>query len=251
MRSLYSADVMCSAGCKYCFAKWNDIYKGQPLLKTASFDAGYTILYPCCDGELFEQQGIIDDIKNVSKTADKIFVSVSTKRKLSVEEFEDILSLNQWLSENKKGFVKFSVSVSTKSRLDEIEPGTMSYEERLLLAEKLKGAGVCSSLTLKPILPFVSTAEYIEIIRDFCPYIEHITVGGLYVNPASEFYREYIEDKYECTKRKVSWLNNEPEWYYIEYSEKIDKIREYALQKNIQVHDSDEELIKSIINRMG
>ena len=38
MRKLYSANTPCHAGCQYCFARWNDIYDGQPLFENVIFD---------------------------------------------------------------------------------------------------------------------------------------------------------------------------------------------------------------------
>lgn len=251
MRNLCSAQIPCSGGCKYCFAKWNDIYVGQPSLETAIIDDNFTILYPCCDGEFFDQHEIISAVKEVSNTAKKVYISVSTKRKLQRSELNNILSLNQWLTETGKGFVKFSVSISTKSKLNEIEPSTMTYNERLLLAEKLKLSEIWSSLTLKPILPFITVQEYIEIIRDFKPYVNDIAIGGLYVNPTSAFYKDYIQNIYVCDKRQVCWLNDRPEWFYIEDTEKMEQIKLFASQHNMHVHDSDEALIKSMILRMG
>lgn len=251
MRNLYSVNNPCQAGCAYCFAKWEDIYTGQPLLETANIDNESIILYPCCDGELFDQTGVIDNIKAIANDTEKIYVSISTKRALNQEEFNYILTLNHWLEEHNKGFVKFSVSVSTKTKICEIEPSTADYGDRLLIAQKLMFSNIHSSLTLKPVLPFIPLQEYIEIIHDFSPYIKHITLGGLYINPTSKFYAEYIQDKYSCTKRKVCWLDNNPEWYYIEDKEKTQQLIEYASNLGIQVHLSDEDLIKSIINQIG
>ena len=251
MRNLYSVNNPCQAGCAYCFAKWKDIYTGQPSLETANIDNEGIILYPCCDGELFDQTGVIDKIKDISKDSKKIYVSISTKRMLNQKEFNNILTLNQWLNEHNKGFVKFSVSVSTKTKICEIERSTADYSDRLLLAQKLMCSNIHSSLTLKPVLPFIPSKEYIEIINDFSPYVKYITLGGLYINPKSKFYTEYIQDKYSFTKRKVCWLDNNPDWYYIEDNKKTQQLIEYASNRGIQVHLSDEDLIKSIINQMG
>lgn len=250
MRKLYSANTPCHAGCQYCFASWKDIYDGQPLIQTASLDNDSTVLYPCCDGELFEQTDIINTIKKLSSHPRKIYVSVSTKRRITVEEIDYLVALDKWLKENNKGFVKFSVSVSTKSRGEEIEPCATSYEERLLIAEQLKNAGILTSLNIKPILPFISQQEYFEILRDFSRYINHVMLGGLYVNPSSSFYKTYIKDRFDCTKRKVCWLDKCPEWYYVEDKLKTQKITEYATELGMQVYQSDEDFINTIRNQM-
>lgn len=197
---------------------------------------------------MFDQQGIIDDIKNIADTVNNLYISVSTKRNLSVSEIDNILILNKWLTDNQKGFVKFSIALSTKTMIDDIEPGTMSYSERVSLIKQLNQNSIRVSLTLKPILPFVPLQEYLDVIEDFKPYINHIAIGGLYLNPISAFYKKYIKDKYICKKRTVSWLNSHPEWYYIEDEEKIKQIESFSNKNNIQIFKSDEELIKSMIS---
>ena len=250
MRKLYSANNPCQAGCKYCFASWKDIYDGQPSIQTASLDNESTLLYPCCDGELFDQTDIINCIKKLSSRSKKIYVSISTKRRLTVEEIDYLVALDKYLKENNQGFLKFSISVTTKSRIGEIEPRSASYEERLLVVEQLKNAGILTSLNIKPILPFISEQEYFEILKDFSKYTNHIMLGGLYVNPSSSFYQRYIKGKFDCTKRKVRWLDNHPEWYYVEDKLKTQKITEYAIELGMQVYQSDEDFINTIRNQM-
>ena len=249
MRSMCSASAPCSFNCKYCFAKWHDIYPKQPLLNSIK-DGDCIILYPCCDGEFFDQRNIIFDVKNLLKTTNQVYVSISTKRDLSLSEFQNVVDLNDWLIKNNKGFVKFSVSVSTKSRICEIEPGTTSYENRLSLVNQFNVAGIHTSLTLKPVLPFIAIQEYFEIINDFSHYINKVNMGGLYVNPSSLFFKQYIENNYSCIKRSVSWIPTHPKWFYIEDADKMFKIKKHASQRNVYVYDSDEELIRSMINGM-
>lgn len=248
MRKLCSAMVPCSGGCQYCFAKWNDIYIKQPLLGTKIINEDtFTIFYPCCDGELFEQKNCVEEIKKVLNNYSVVCVDVSTKHTLNTKEITELVELNQWLSKCEKGFVKFSISVSTKSMIEEIEPKTMNYDNRIKLAESLKQANILTTLTIKPVLPFISSNEYCSIVKDFSPYISHITIGGLYVNVASSFYKNYIQNAYICEKRKVTWLDTHTEWFYIEDTKKILEIKQFASKLGIYVFDSDEELIKSII----
>ena len=250
MRKLYSANTPCHAGCQYCFARWNDIYDGQPLFENVIFDNDSIILYPCCDGEFFEQNNIINKIKDLTNNLQKVYISVSTKRNLSSEETKCLISLNKWLRNSGKGFVKVSVSVSTKTMLSEIEPNAATYSDRLLIANRLKEAGIYVSLNIKPILPFIADKEYFEILNDFSPYIQDVMLGGLYVNPSSSFYKEYIQDKYSCTKRKVHWLDNCPEWYYVEDEKKTIDIISCAENLGMHVYQSDEDFINSI-RKMG
>ena len=118
MRKLYSANTPCHAGCQYCFARWNDIYDGQPLFENVIFDNDSIILYPCCDGEFFEQNNIINKIKDLTNNLQKVYISVSTKRNLSSEETKCLISLNKWLRNSGKGFVKTTASLRYKHRCE-------------------------------------------------------------------------------------------------------------------------------------
>lgn len=247
MRNLCSALIPCSGGCQYCFAKWDDIYTKQPLLSTVRINENiFSVLYPCCDGEFFEQDNCFSELKKILCNRSCVCVDISTKRHLKTDEISELIELDRWLKEHKKGFVKFSISISTKSRITELEPNTMNYEERISLANSLKQTNILTTLTIKPVLPFISSDEYCEIVKDFSELISYITIGGLYLNLSSAFYKKYIENKYPCIKRRVSWLDSKPEWFYIEDTEKIIKIKKFASVLGIHVFDSDEELIQSI-----
>lgn len=250
MRKLYSATTPCKAGCKYCFSKWDGVYAEQPVLSIEPICEKEAIIYPCCDGEFFDQRNIIDMIKSVMDRMDKVYLSISTKQLLTPERLQTIIELNNLLQYQKKGFVKFSVSLSSKYSTVNIEPGTVGYEERLSIAQRLRDAGIPNSLTLKPILPFIKTDEYFEILNDFSSTTNRILVGGLYVCPETRFYHEYIKGRYQSEKHEVNWLAEKPIWDHIRDEKKITDIKEHAQSLNMLVYESDLDVVKSYIDGM-
>lgn len=245
-RKLYSADSQCSANCKYCFSKWKTAYTSLPhISEEQSFIDCDCIIYPCCDGEVLCGRDYIESIKRVSDSFRKVYVSISTKVGYSNDFLSSISELDSFLKTEKKGFVKLSLSVSNKSMIDELEPGTLSYDNRLLLAQECAAKGIFTSVTMKPILPFIPDDEYYCIVDDYLNVTDRILLGGLYVETHSFFYEHYIKNKYNTTPREVLWLPSHPSWPYVIQDDKIERIHNYALRKNAQVFDTDSDVILS------
>lgn len=247
MRKLYSAYSHCNAGCKYCFTKWNGVYSEQPLFGVEHLCEKEAVVYPCCDGEFFDQHNYLGIAKSMMENMDKIYFSISTKGVVDDQRLEALVELNKLLSSQNKGFVKFSVSISNKSRIEEIEPGTIPYLDRLEIAKRITNAGIPSSVTLKPILPFISNKEYYEIIEDFSKVTNRVLVGGLYVCPNTKFYQDYIKEQYPTERREVRWLTNKPIWEYVSVPQKIDQIKQFATSLGLQSFDSDIDVVKSYL----
>lgn len=247
MRKLYSAYTQCIAGCKYCFAKWDGVYSEQPLFDVETLSEKEAIVYPCCDGEFFDQSNYTDIAKSFMDKMDKLYFSISTKRHFEPKMLERLVELNDLLTSQHKGFVKFSISISNRDRIGEIEPGTLSYNDRIVVAKEIVQSGLPCSLTLKPILPFIQTQEYCHIIDDFSAIFNRVLLGGLYVCPQSEFYLKYIKGKYSTVKREVQWLSSKPTWDYVVDPERMKQLKKYAIEKNMLPFDSDIDVVKSFI----
>lgn len=248
MRRFLSASIPCQAGCKYCFAKWAN-YEQQPVwgFIQEKLDSDQVVLYPCCDGDFFNQIDLIENIKRFSESYSKVYISISGKVWPTEDQITQLIELNDWLARSNKGFVKFAISLSNRSMLDEIEPETMPYEDRIKLAKYISSINIPLSLTIKPVLPFISKDEYSSILEDFSPYLNHVLIGGLYVNKDSIFYRDYLQNDFVCIKRRVTWLSNQPDWDYIEDPELMTKIKAFAEGLNMKVFTSDSSLVKSLI----
>ena len=247
MRLLFSAGVPCQAGCKYCFAKWKDVNYSMTRFEDVRLNEESAIVYPCCDGEFFDQNNIIDYVRELANQMNKVYLSISTKREINNDEIVSLTRLNHELVSSNKGFVKVAISLSSISMLEEIEPNTMTYTERLSLASKIVESGLKLALTIKPVLPFVASEEYCRIINDFSQYTSRVLIGGLYVEPDSEFCTQYIGAQYSVLPRIVNWIPSNPKWNYIEDNDQFKVIREYAREHSIMIFDSDVDLINSLI----
>ncbi|MBR6862445.1 MAG: radical SAM protein [Acidaminococcaceae bacterium] len=245
-RKLYSASHQCPAGCKYCFAKWTDTYLTQPVFGSETIDGDSSVIYPCCDGELFVQGTYIDEMKKLSESTNKMYLSISTKCGLDQKTFNAIADFNSFLVQNQKGFVKLSISLATKTMIDVIEPGTLSYNSRLELLKQIVETGLPTSITLKSVIPFVSNTEYFDIIDDCSKIVDKLLVGGLYINEKSMFFKQFIQGKFRTVLREVSWLIDHPIWPYVDQDEKIIEISTYAAKLNMQVFDTDVDLIRAL-----
>ena len=245
MRKLFSANSRCNAECAYCFAKWSEIYTKQPEFELEIIGEGEAIVYPCCDGEFFEQQNYLCIINSIMDKMEKVYISISTKKRIAPYMLTALTDVNKKLIDKNKGFVKLSISLSNKEHIPEIERGTLSYYERLEMLRKISLAGMPTSVTIKPILPFIPVQEYFSIIDDIAPIVDRVLLGGLYICPDTDFYNKYIEGKFVTEKREVTWLVGKPAWDYVVNAEQIEQIREYAIHKGILPFDSDIELIRS------
>lgn len=247
MREFFSTGEPCKAGCAYCFARWNSEYCVQSLSCNGKKGVRRAVVYPSCDGDFFERKQNISMVKKLAETMDNMYVSVSTKCAITPDVLKALCDLNSFLRQENKGFVKVSMSITTKSMIDEIEPGTLHYEDRLMLLKEIANLGFPTSITLKPILPLVADCEYFSIIDDCQNVVQKILTGGLYVNSDSEFFGKYIKGKYETEYRTVSWLPGRPTWLYVSQEEKISRIEEYARSRGIEIYESDIDLVESYI----
>ncbi len=244
-RTLYSTKSKCSGGCKYCFARWGDPAPEFPLVD-AEFAIHRTqkhVIYPCCDGDFNSNAALFKSLKKLSERPNLI-VSVSTKQLLSNETLSFLKGVHEKLKEN-AGFLKLGVSITTKSMLEEIEPGTASYQDRLEMLECIVSMKIPSAVTLKPILPFIPVEEYQSIIDDTA-FVGRYLTGSLYVHPDTDFFKQYIADKYTTEVKAVNWVSGECRWMSVLQDERIEKIRRYIEAKGLAEFPSDVALLKAL-----
>lgn len=188
-------------------------------------------------------------MRDFSHKSKKVYFSISTKQSIADEEIARIGEFDRELRSTNRGFVKLAISISNISMLEEIEPRTLSYLQRLALAEKIQKEGLFFSVTIKPILPFIEVDEYCTIINDFSKYTNYFLMGGLYINKGTKFYSQYILPGTKVTQRVVNWLPDHPEWDYIEDEVQFRQVREHAAQTGNLTFDSDDQLIRYYIEQ--
>lgn len=237
---LHSEDK-CKSQCAYCFAKWDDLYV-PPVNKEIDCEENVLVYYPTCDTDFSLNPNIYKEIISAYNNEKSLIFSFSTKNTISSTDIEKLIDLN---NEIRHGFVKVSVSFTTKYRIDEIENNTSSYEERIDLLRTLKQKGIKTSVILKPILPFIDNNEYFEILDD-TKFINNYLIGGLYINSNNAFYLNYIQNNYLIANKKVKWCN-EAVWKYYEDKEKMNKIMEHIANNGGECFSSDESFLLDVL----
>lgn len=245
-RKLFSGEKSCSAKCVYCFAKWPS-YVSQDTISVWRNEEIGPIVYPCCDSDTGGNMDLIQWLWRIAESNHHIYVSISTKKAFTASLLNQYDQLNQYLREYKKGFVKISVSVTSKYRIQELEPGTDSYDCRQEFFTELQHRGFETSLVFKPVLPFISNAEYKEIISDY-PICNYFLLGSLYVDPMSEFHRTYICDKYDIEEKEVPWLDARPCWKYVSQDVKLQELSHFIRVQGKSAFYTDTDLISKMIN---
>lgn len=242
-RILLTASHPCPFGCLYCFAVRNDYRAPQAEVPLIERHGGLTILYPTCDGEFFLLPDFHRRVMQLDESiTTETVVSISTKAPVKPERLDVLASLDRRLRATRRGFVKTAVSFATSAHCDVIEPGAASFRERIKTLEAFTSHGLESSVTIKPLLPFVDEAEYFQIVRDCSPYTSAFLLGDLYVTD-DEFFRSAIADRYPVTTRTVSWLSEHPVWAVVESVRLKTAVRQYIHTRGLQAFDSDAELI--------
>lgn len=225
-----STKVPCTNNCLYCFSKWN-YYKQHKTYDQIVLDEDkINIIYPCCDGEFFLNSNWYDWLLQMAINKNKIIISFSTKNNIDDSSIVKISNINNYLIKNKQGFIKISIPLVTKHRLNEIEKNTSDYNERMRNLWKISQSNIATSVNIRPILPFISESEYIDIINDTSLYTNYYLIGDLYFDYKSDFYNKYLKS-YKYTNKKVHWAYDDPIWNVIESKLKKEKI-EHHIEKN-------------------
>jgi DNA repair photolyase len=228
-RTLYAASRECPFDCVYCFAKFKHFAADSGLGRFSDSTVDKSgIIYPTCDGEFFCTKGAIAELEDfISRTHNKILISVSVKSKIGNAQLEHLKKANDLLVQSGRGLVKCSVSFSTKHKISEYEVNAASYAARVENVRLLYREKIPNSINLKPLLPFVGAAEYAEIIKDTAPYSRGgFLVGGLYLDLETDFGKSVVTRFPQfIQKRRVEWLPRHPEWVYCEDPDQLLRIR--------------------------
>ncbi len=238
-RCFISRTEECKGKCKYCFGKWDD-YMKFPIPQAVNEN---TILYPNCDGDALDSH--FRDIEElVNRVAgNQIVVSISTKFDIGERDLVKLENMNSCLKKKNNGMLKMSVSFSCRESIPVFEPGTGSYETRIRLMKRIVDKNIPYITIIKPLLPFIDLKEYLELIDDtvgICPYY---VIGDLYVNEDSQFYKEYIENKFQVHRRPVSWNGKNGDWIVVENAGMREEVAAYIEKKGGMLFESDKEAI--------
>lgn len=249
-RTLFAAAERCPFGCKYCFIKFNR-YKVDKPTKQFAHDqiSDDQVSYPTCDGEFFSDPHAVSELERlVHETTHRVLVSISVKSPVSHKRAQFLKNMNAILVKSRRGLIKCSVSISGKSKLNEYEPRTPGFEQRISTLENLSEEGIPTSVNLKPILPFISDEEYREIVYDTSTYVTAYLLGGLYIDPTNSFGKKIIKNHSRwISGRTVNWLPNQPVWQYCENPEQMASIRSHIVHANRKFFENDLDVMAHLI----
>jgi DNA repair photolyase len=248
-RLLLTSGEKCPFGCKYCFARLSQYERPmalEALEANPELAANVNILYPACDTDLFASKNSHDILRRIAAFGKS--VSISTKARIGPETVRVLQLLSQRLLTN--GCVlKVGVSFSTKRAIAEIEPRTAGYECRLNNLALLSQAGISCCAVLKPLIAEIPATEYIEVVANVAPYVNHILMGPEYLDT---LYRTACENRsIRVSYRKVNWLRNEPLWPASYPEEHRTQILAFCEMSRIHHFDSDLDLMEHLILRVG
>lgn len=230
----------CKGNCGYCFGKW----RGYIKFPNPQSIEDNTILYPNCDGDVFDGHfhELAQYIRQIKSKG--IIISISTKFDISDDNLQLLQQLNDGLKKENDGMLKLSVSFSCKDGAASIEPRTAPYWDRIKLAGRIVGRGIPYVTIIKPILPFIGIEEYRQIVDDTVAFSPCYVLGDLYVDPESEFFKKYIDGRYPVHEKAVSWNGDNGIWLAVDNEGMKDQVREYIGQKNGICFESDRDAIE-------
>jgi hypothetical protein len=251
-RMAFAAAQPCRFGCVYCFARFDRFGLEHPLPRFSDDDLREDrIIYPTCDGEFFSDHRAMANLERLVDSArSSVLVSISVKSRIGKTHTHFLRRLNERLNGDRRGLVKCSVSLSAKQHLNAYDPKAPDYSHRLDVLKRLAEENIPTSVNPRPILPDVPTTEYQEIISDTAPYTSVYLVGGLYIDPKTEFGRN-IKAKYSSfiTLRSVDWLPNRPQWEYCEVPLQMAVVRKPTTENARQLFDTDLLVMKYLSSR--
>ena len=248
-RLFYSYGAPCQLNCKYCFAASECYSRRYPFdFHVATNEP--SIVYPICDSDISVLNDDFDRFLSfLELESHSNIISISSKGYVSNKLLNRLATLNERMLST-GGFVKFSVSISNKSRIIEFEPNATPYSDRISLLEKLNDIRIPTSLNIKPILPFIGSDEYLSIVEDVSGLIDNILIGDLYVFPSDRFFEDYIRGKYQIVKKQVPWIKEGTEWMVVRSEEQRDAIMKTAEIHNINIFESDDMLLLHMVNTL-
>jgi|GEM_PF-6486596 len=250
-RVLATDSLTCPFACKYCFAKTPQYIKLKqdlPTLESLSND-DFDVLYPSCDSEYFISKVTREKIYSLLQSGNRRFiVSISTKTSISDRLLDEVVAMDQLLRKEARGFIKLGVSISTKSMIQLVEPGTSTYSDRLRALDLVVSAGMAASINIKPILPHVSASEYLEIVRDTLEFRVPYLLGPLYIDRDTTWGQQVAALWPEMIReRRVLWLTQEPVWPAIVDGEKERLITAEVIANRGAAFTSDSALLATLI----
>lgn len=212
----------CPLGCIYCFvdvpgyrnpSSLNPLHS-QELLKFRDTigDGAPNGILPTHDVEIFLIKGWADKLLRLATLGKHMLFSTKLpldrgaaprgdKRIAVLQEVDGLL---------KEGGTMLHPSVSIprwdRTETIKIEPSLSSPQERADTAQMLFRAGLATSVSIRPTLPFVSEEEYAALIDTTAAYCDYYLTSPLYLTPAMKEYMEQEHPGYNAAEVEVGFM---------------------------------------------
>ena len=241
----------CKFGCIYCFTNENYETNGQTIL-TDKILTNVDLIQPFCDYDVFACENC--DWKNEIAEYIKYnkIVSFATKAYISEERAQYLAEMNRIL-ESMGSFLHVGISITTIDYINEIEPRTTTFEQRVKSLINLFKYGIPCSVILRPLLPVLTEKELYRIIDETCDYCDNYVYGPLYLNAEIEEYLVKRGIKIQKIKHQAKWRKGEPycEIFESEDSRKLERwLMDYCSKKNKAAFSSNDDAIDNIRKSM-
>jgi DNA repair photolyase len=200
----------------------------------------FDILYPACDTDLFARGDATSILRRAAEFARSL--SVSTKAALDLETVRELKPISAALM-RAGAVLKVGVSFATKRLISQIEPGTADYLSRLRTLERLAEGQINRCAVLKPIIAEIPPSEYGEILEDVSEHVQHILIGGEYLDSKKCGHERRLNVFY----RDVNWIANKPVWPMSYPQEHRSAIIESCRRLGLTWFDSDLDLMHRLI----
>lgn len=244
-----SSDWICKNNCIYCFSK-TKIYQKNKNFYDLKLDKKEYIIYPFCDDEIIIDTNFEKKLKEIINDSNYIILSFSTKNIINEKLIKKILDIDKLLKSKNKWFLKISITITTKSKIDEIEKWTCSFDNRLENLEILNKNQILNSVIIKPILPFLDISEYIEIVSETSKFTKNFMLWWLYFTKEMWIFDKYIKNNFSYKEKQLNWLEIKQKYYSIEQREKKKKLEECIRNIWGNYFDSDVDFLLEIKNKL-
>lgn len=136
--------------------------------------------------------------------------------------------------------------------MENIEPKTPSYNDRLTTAKDLYYTGIPICLIMKPLLVEISNEELNSIIDDFHSISNILLTGDEYLDSESPRAIEYIDSENIIIESKlVNWKEDKAEWNARKNTLQINKLLAIANKYNLATASTDVEAVVYLREKYG
>ena len=237
----------CPFRCSYCFADFSQYeaaVTADQLEDRPDLLNGVEVIYPACDVDLFALRSWKRHLSKVVGFG--LPMSLSTKAYVDAERSSQVRGFHDQ-AQAAGGLLKVGVSISTSSRIAELEPRAPSYEQRIETLANLADQEIPTALILRPLLVDVAPAEYTAIVEDAAPYTNYVLTGPEYLDRDRQHSRHFLTGAQVHSRAKVvEWAHQKPVWFNREAIPQEAAVRAAARQQGLRVFDSDMSLITQL-----